>query len=55
MRNRRTRHCFLVLVHDDHIPEWREYMAREDQELVTWLDDPVILEDLALSERPESE
>lgn len=55
MRNRRTRHCFLVLVHHDHIPEWREYMAGEDQELVAWLDDPAILEDFALSERPASE
>ena len=39
MRNVDTRQVFVVLVFDDQVPAWREYMEAERQELVMWLDD----------------
>ena len=39
MRNVDTRQSFVVLVFDDQIAAWREYMDAERQELVMWLDD----------------
>jgi len=39
MRNRNTRHCFVVLVDETRIDSWRKYMAAEEQEIVLWLDD----------------
>jgi hypothetical protein len=39
MRNKNTRHCFVVLVDVGHVAAWQSYMVAEDQELVMWLDD----------------
>ena len=39
MRNVDTRQVFVVIVYDDHVADWREYMEAERQELVMWLDD----------------
>lgn len=38
MRNVDTRQVFVVLVFDDKILAWRQYMEVERQELVMWLD-----------------
>ena len=39
MRNVDTRQVFVVLVFDDHIEDWHDYMQVEHQELVMWLDE----------------
>ena len=39
MRNIDTRHCFVVLVHEDQLDDWRRYMDAERQELIVWLDE----------------
>ncbi len=39
MRNKNTRHCFVVLIDETRLAVWQEYMAAEQQELVLWLDD----------------
>ena len=39
MRNVDTRQAFVVLVFDDQVTAWREYMEAERQEVVMWLDD----------------
>lgn len=39
MRNVDTRQAFVVLVFDDKVLDWREYMKSERQELIMWLDD----------------
>ena len=39
MRNIDTRHCFVVLVHEYALDDWKNYMADERQELVGWLDE----------------
>lgn len=39
MRNKNTRHCFVVLVDETRIAAWQDYMTVEQQELVLWLDD----------------
>ncbi|MDE0973587.1 MAG: hypothetical protein OSA11_00675 [Candidatus Nanopelagicales bacterium] len=39
MRNKDTRHCFVVLVQEGREDEWMAYMLIERQELVLWIDD----------------
>ena len=39
MRNVDTRQVFVVLVFDDQVVSWKNYMQEERQELVMWLDE----------------
>lgn len=39
MRNVDTRQVFVVLVFDDRVDSWKNYMQVERQELVLWLDE----------------
>jgi len=39
MRNVDTFRVFVVLVFDDQVSAWQDYMKAERQELVMWLDD----------------
>ena len=39
MRNIDTRQVFVVIVFDDQVGAWQEYMVAERQDLVFWLDD----------------
>lgn len=39
MRNVETRHLFVVVVDADHLPDWHQYMADENQEIVMWIDE----------------
>ena len=39
MRNVDTRQVFVVLVFDDQVGSWEDYMQEEHQELVMWLDE----------------
>lgn len=55
MRNKLTRHYFVVLVQESQLQEWKNYMIREEQELVVWLDDAVALEGLSIDRGLSSE
>lgn len=39
MRNRETRHCFVVLVDETRLDAFRAYLDAEGLEVVEWLDD----------------
>lgn len=39
MRNVKTRQVFVVLVFDEQVELWKDYMQVEHQELVVWLDE----------------
>jgi hypothetical protein len=39
MRNVETRHLFVVVVDTDHLSDWHQYMADENQEIMMWLDE----------------
>jgi hypothetical protein len=38
MRNIDTRHCFVILVYEDKLDLLEDYMKKERQEIVMWLD-----------------
>ena len=39
MRNIDTRQCFIILAHENRIDLLHDYMTKERQEIVMWLDD----------------